>query len=75
MDSMIIKLYKQMDEIRVHAESNCRKIMTLVSDFSPQIQHWYDSINACLAMLRLKEYDKKYSNPSNTYHFARNYNI
>ena len=41
----------------------------------PQIQHWYDSIHAYLALLRLKEYDKKYSNPSNTYRFARNCNI
>ena len=75
LDSMIIKLYKQMDEIRVHAESKCRKIMTPVSDFSPQIQHWYNSIHAYLALLRLKEFDKKYSNPSNTYRFARNCNI
>ena len=75
LESMIIKLYKQMDEIRVHAESKCRKIMTPVSDFSPQIQHWYDSIHAYLALLRLKESDKKYSNPSNTYRFAKNCNI
>ena len=37
--SMIIKLYKRMDEIRTHAENTCQKIMILVSDFSPQIQH------------------------------------
>ena len=33
--SMIIKLYKQMDEIRTNAENKCRKIMTPVSGFSP----------------------------------------
>ena len=75
LESMIIKLYKQMDETRVYAESKCRKTMTPVSDFSLHIQHWYDSIHAYLALLRLKELDKKYSNPSNTYHFARNCNM
>ena len=49
--------------------------MTPVSDYSPQIQHWYDSIHAYLALLRLKKSDRKYINPSNTYHFARNCNI
>ena len=39
------------------------------------IQHWYDSIHAYLALLRLKEFDRKYSKPSNTYRFARNCNI
>ena len=46
-----------------------------MSDFSPQIQHWYGIIPLYLALLRLEESDRKYSNPSNTYHFARNRNI
>ena len=37
LKAMIIKLYKQMDEIRIHAEKKCRKLLTLASDFSPQI--------------------------------------
>jgi hypothetical protein len=36
--AMIIKLYKQMTEIRVHAEKKCRKILRPESDFSPTIQ-------------------------------------
>ena len=73
--STIIKLYNQTDEIRVHAENKCRKIMTAISNFSSQIQHWYDIIHVYLALLCLKESDRKYSNPSNTYRFARNCNI
>jgi len=36
--AMIIKLYKQMTEIRVHAEKDCQKILQPESDFSPTIQ-------------------------------------
>ena len=43
---MIIKLYKQMTEIRVLAEKKCRKILRPESDFSPTIQMWYDHIHA-----------------------------
>ena len=35
LKAMIIKLYKQMDEIRIHAEKKCRKLLTPASDFSP----------------------------------------
>ncbi len=35
--SMIIKLYKQMTEIRIHAEKKCRKILRPESDFSPTV--------------------------------------
>ncbi len=38
--AMVIKLYKQMIEIRVHAEKNCRKILWPESNFSPTIQIW-----------------------------------
>jgi hypothetical protein len=40
--TMIIRLYKQMTEIRVHAKKRCRKILPQESDFSPTIQMWYD---------------------------------
>ena len=52
-----------------------QKTMTPVPDFSPQTQHWYNSIHAYLALIFLKESDRKYSNPSHTYQFARNCNI
>jgi hypothetical protein len=35
---MIIKLYKQMTEIRIHAEERCRKILRPESNFSPTVQ-------------------------------------
>jgi hypothetical protein len=36
--AIIIKLYKQMSEIRVHGEKNCWKILRPESDFSPTTQ-------------------------------------
>jgi hypothetical protein len=53
--AMITKLYKQMTEIRVHAEKDCRKILQPESNFSPTIQMWYDRIHAYLQLIRLKE--------------------
>ena len=70
--SMIIKLYKQMTEIRVHAEKDCRKILRPESDFSPTIQMWYDRIHAYLQLIRLKE--GKASN-GNIVRFAKRTNI
>ncbi len=57
--AMIIKLYKQMTEIRVHAEKNCRKILRPESDCSPTIQMWYDRIHAYLQLIRMKEGNAK----------------
>jgi hypothetical protein len=65
---MIIKLYKQMMEIRVHAEKNCRKILQPESDYSPTIQIWYDCIHTYLQLIRLKEGNAK--NISNILQFA-----
>jgi hypothetical protein len=52
---MIIKLYKQMTEIRVHAKKNCRKISRPESDYSPTIQMWYNRIHAYLQLMRMRE--------------------
>ena len=41
---MIIKLYRQMTEIRIHAEKKCQKILRPVSDYSPTVQMWYDRL-------------------------------
>ena len=67
--AMIIKLYKQMTEIRVNAEKNCRKILRPESDFSPTIQMWYDCIHAYLQLIRLQE--GKAKNAGNILRFAR----
>ena len=71
--AMIIKLYKQMTEIRVHAEKDCRKILWPESNFSPTIQMWYDRIHAYLQLIRLKE--GKASNASNIVRFAKRTHI
>jgi hypothetical protein len=49
--ALIIKLYKQMTEIRVHAKKKCRKILRPKSDFSLTIQMWYDQIHAYLQLI------------------------
>jgi hypothetical protein len=66
---MIIKLYKQMMEIRVHAKKKCTQILQPESDFSPTIQMWYDCIHAYLQLIRLKE--GKARNVGNILRFAR----
>jgi hypothetical protein len=52
---MVIKLYKQMTEIRIHAEKRCRKILRPDSNFSLTIQMWYNRIHAYLQLIRMKE--------------------
>ena len=64
-----------MNEMQVHAENKCRNIMTPVSNFSPQMQHWYNNVHTYLALPCLRGSHRKYSNPSNTYQVARNFNI
>jgi hypothetical protein len=66
--AMIIRLYKQMKEIRVHAEKKCKKILWLKSDFSPTIQMWYDQIHAYLQLIWLQE--GKVKNVGNVLRFA-----
>ena len=39
LKSMMVKLYQQIDEIRLHAEKECRKLSTPVAEYSPVIQH------------------------------------
>ncbi len=65
---MIIKLYRQMTEMRVHVEKKCRKILRPDSDYSPTIQMWYDRIHAYLQLIRMKE--GKTKNNSNAIRFA-----
>jgi hypothetical protein len=70
---MIIKLYRQMTEIRVHAEKKCQKILRPDCDYSPTIQMWYDRIHAYLQLIRLKE--GKAKNSGNILRFATRTNI
>jgi hypothetical protein len=73
LHALIIKLYKQMTEIRVHAKKKCRKILWTESDFSPTIQMWYGQIHAYLQLIRLKE--GKAKNVGNILRFARGQHI
>ncbi len=57
--SMIIKLYKQMTEIRIPAEKKCRKILRPESDFSPTVQMWYNRIHAYLQLIRMKDQEHR----------------
>ena len=63
--SMIIKLYQQMGEIRVHGEKKCRKFLTPDAEYSPVIQHWYDRIHAYMDLLKLNQNVHKYMNKCN----------
>ncbi len=71
--AMIIKLYKQMTEIRVHAEKDCWKILRPESNFGPTIQMWNDRIHAYLQLIRLKEGNA--SNAGNIVRFAKQKHI
>jgi hypothetical protein len=69
----MIKLYKQMMEIRIHAEKNCSKILQPHDVFSPLIQVWYNRIHAYLQLIRMKE--GKINNMGNILRFARHQHI
>jgi hypothetical protein len=70
---MVIKLYKQMMEIRIHAKKHCRKILRPDNNFSPTIQIWYNRIHAYLQLIRMKE--GKTNNSGNILRFARRQHI
>jgi hypothetical protein len=71
--AMIIKLYRQMMEIRVHAEKKCRKILRPDSNYSPAVQMWYDRIHAYLQLICMK--DEKTKNNGDLIRFAVHTNI
>jgi hypothetical protein len=71
--AMIIKLYKQMLEIRVHTEKDCQKLLWPESNFSPTIQMWYNRIHGYLQLIRLKEGNA--SNAGNIVRFAKREHI
>jgi hypothetical protein len=65
---MVINLYKQMTEIKVHTKKHCQKILRPDNDFSPTIQMWYNRIHAYLQFIRMKE--GKTNNLRNILQFA-----
>jgi hypothetical protein len=73
LQRMILKLHKQMDEIRLHAEKKCRKILTPDLPFSSPIQYWYDKIHAYQNLIRRLE--GKTKNNSNIIRHACRHDI
>ncbi len=71
--TMILKLYNQMTEIRVHAKKKCRKILRPNGNFSPTLKMWYDRIHTYLQLIRMKE--GKTNNTANILCFARHQHI
>ncbi len=71
--AMIIKLYTQLLEIRVHEEKHCQNILWQESNFSPIIQMWYDRMHAYLQLIRLRE--GKASNAGNIVGFTKRKHI
>jgi hypothetical protein len=73
LQAMIIKLYWQMTEIRVHAEKTCRKILRLDSNYSLTVQMWYDRIHAYLQLICMKEGKTKNNGNINNLQCAKTY--
>jgi hypothetical protein len=67
--SMIIKLYRQMTETRIHDKKKFREILRPDDNFSPTIQMWYNRIHAYLQLIIMKE--GKTKNTGNILRFAR----
>ena len=60
-------LHEEMDNIRKHTSNKCRKILTPESEFSLEIQWWYDRIHAYKALLRMMtEPGKNTTRPTHT---------
>ena len=53
LKSMMIKLYQQMDETRVHAEKKCRKFMTPAAEYTPVIPMLYGRAVLCSCRQKL----------------------
>ncbi len=68
LQPMIIKLYQQMKEIRVHVEKKCRKVLRPKCNYSSTVQMWYDRIHAYLQLIHMKE--EKTKNNGNIVRFV-----
>jgi hypothetical protein len=71
--AMIKKLYKQMTEVRIHAEKDCWKILQPESGLSPTIQMSYNRIHTYLQLIKLKE--RNASSTGNIVRFAKQKHI
>lgn len=62
-----------MDQLRLHAERKCRKIMTPEAPFSLEVQHWYDAIHALKQLRNMLIQPNRNYNSANNYCFARRF--
>ena len=59
-----------MDGLRLHAEKNCRKILTPAAPCGPEVQYWYNRIHALKLMKRMLLKPQGKYNSSNNFRFA-----
>ena len=55
LKARILTIHKQLDEIRIHAERKCRKLLKPDMEFSPTIQYWYDRIHAYRQLIKIRK--------------------
>ena len=67
----IHEIHTEMDEIRKHANDNCRKILTPASPFGLDVKHWYDMIHAYSALMKIVKSPNKNWNVGLAYRFAK----
>ena len=64
-------IHTQIAEIRLHAESTCRKILKPSLEFSPTVQFWYDRAHAYILLIKIKSGEaRKYTDVSRAMRFA-----
>ena len=69
-------IHKQIADIRIHAESVCRKILKPALEFSPTIQYWYDRAHAYIQLIKIKSgVARKHVDVSRAVQFAKRKHI
>ena len=63
--------HEQIAQIRLSAESTCRKILKPALEFSPTVQFWYDRAHAYILLIKIKSgVARKYTDISRAMRFA-----
>ena len=69
-------IHKQIAQIRLHAESTCRKILKPALEFSPTVQYWYDRAHAYIRLIKIKSGEARtHTDISRAMRFAARKNI
>lgn len=67
----VLSLLNQIDEIRIHAEQNCRKLYHPALPFSPSVKRLYDRIHAFRTLIKIMERRKGGINVRRAHRTAR----